>query len=221
MKLTIFNCSPKLGKNNTEVMLKKFVEGFTLQNNNKAQVFKLNKFASMEEAAKVFSEAEAVLIAFPLYCYAMPGGLKLFIEALEPFCKQYVDKKLAFLVQYGFREAIHARPVEKYLMKLSKMLGYEYVGTIIKGGCDGLASGKGGGSRGILNGIYNIGVTFGKTGEFDTNEINKYSLPEYEKKRSEFLMKFVFKIINKVYWGKMLQKNGVSIEDSWARPYEA
>lgn len=217
MKLTIFNCSPKHGKNNTGILLDKFIEGFKIQDSNEAEVYKLNRM-DLKDAVRVFESSEAVMIAFPLYCYAMPGGMKQFIEALEPLCGKCKNKKLLFLVQYGFREAIHARPLEKYHVKLSKLLGCEYIGTIIKGGCDGLAAGKT--NKSILKGIYDIGLAFSREGKLIQAQLDDYSAPEAEKKQSAFIMKLMLKPINKFYWGSMLKKNGVTTEQSYAKPYE-
>lgn len=150
----------------------------------------------------------------------MPGVVKSFIEALQPLCGKCSDKKIAFLVQYGFREAIHARPLEKYLVNLSRILGGEYLGTIIKGGCDGLAAKRGMGYKNTLKGIYNIGVSFGKTGTLNSAELNAYSAPEFEKQHSRFIMSIVLKLVNRFYWGATLKKNGVTIKESYAKPYE-
>ncbi|MBR0599966.1 NAD(P)H-dependent oxidoreductase [Sinanaerobacter chloroacetimidivorans] len=220
MKLTIYNCSPKPGRGNTDVLLEHFIKGFQTQEDNVVQLYKLNKLSSMEEAVKIFEASEAVLIAFPLYCYAMPGGLKLFIEALEPLCRKCNGKKLGFLVQYGFIEAVHGRPVEKYNQKLASLLGCQYFGTVIKGGCDGLITGKTSGMKKIMKGIHDIGETLSKTGEFDQAELDTYSAPELEKKQNKLIMKVVLKLINRYYWGAMLKKNGVTIDESYARPYE-
>ncbi|VBB05781.1 Hypothetical protein LUCI_0992 [Lucifera butyrica] len=220
MKLTIFNGSPKLQRGNTDVMLEHFTAGFHRESGNEFQIFKLNQFASPAEAVRRFEEAELVLLAFPLYTYAMPGGVKSFIETLQPLCGKCSDKKLAFLVQYGFREAIHARPLEKYLVTVSRILGCEYLGTIIKGGCDGLAAGRGNGNKGTLKGIYNIGVSFGKTGLLNPDELAAYSAPEFEKQHSRFIMNIILKLINRFYWGAALKKNGVTIAESYAKPYE-
>jgi hypothetical protein len=150
----------------------------------------------------------------------MPGGVKSFIEALEPLCGKCSDKKIAFLVQFGFREAIHARPLESYLVNVSRILGCEYLGTIIKGGCDGLATGRGMGHKSILKGIYNIGVSFGKTSILNLGELKAYAAPEFEKQHNRFIMNIVLKLINRFYWGAALKKNGVTIKESYRKPYE-
>ena len=225
--LTIFNCSPKPGTNNTGVLLEAFVKGYISQaqnhedlsnEQNQVKIYRLNKFASMEEAVEIFGKSGSVLLAMPLYCYAMPGGVKLFIEALEPLTGKCGGKKLGFLVQYGFREGIHARPLEKYLIKLSQRMDCHYLGTIIKGGCDKLAAGQKSGSEEILKGIYDIGATLYRKGEFDKSELDMFSQPEIEEKQSIAQMETTLAMANKYYWGAALAKNGISTEESYAKP---
>ncbi|HYH01570.1 MAG TPA: NAD(P)H-dependent oxidoreductase [Bacillota bacterium] len=219
MKLTIFNCSPKLGKNNTEVMVNQFATGFQSQAGNQVEVYKLNQMGSVTEAVEIFAKADNVLVALPLYYFAMPGGVKEFIEGLEPLAGECAGKRVAFLIQYGFQEAIHARPLEAYFVKLAQILNCDYLGTIIKGGCDGLSSGTGFNYKKILAGIYRIGETLGKNQKFDQSELDHFAQPELQQKKAAFLVKLILKLINKYYWGGKMKKNGLSIAESFARPY--
>lgn len=220
MRLTIFNGSPKHGGNNTEIMLNKFAEGFLKTEGNACSTYKLNELNNINEAVKLFEKSEYILLAFPLYVYSMPAGVKEFIEALEPISGGCSEKKIGFLVQYGFREAVHARALEKYLEKLALLLKCEYLGTIIKGGCDGLAKQPdSSGTRKILSGIYEIGKLFGETGTLNKELLNKFSKPETQNMLSKVLMKSFVKLANKYYWGAELKKNGV-FDQSFAQPYK-
>lgn len=218
MKLLIINGSPKPGKNNTAVLLEAFIEGFKETKGNDVEVFRMNNQQAYIEAAKRFETTETLLIAFPLYSYAMPAGVKTFFEELEPLLGKCQGKKVAFLVQYGFQEAVHARPLEMYLEDLSKSLGCDYLGTMIKGGCDGLSKNIKG-HRKIRMGAYEIGKTFGVTGCFNKKQLDEYSAPEVQKKQNGFLLSIILKIINKVYWEKSLKENGISYKESFAKPY--
>jgi multimeric flavodoxin WrbA len=220
MKLTVFDGSPKKTGSNTAMMLDAFAEGF-LAVDADAHVLerhKLNAFSNPSAAVPLFDAAEAVLIAYPLYCYAMPGGVMAFFEALEPLLGRCGGKPLFFLVQYGFREACHARPVEKYHKKLAALLGCAYGGTIIKGSCDGLASGMGPQNPGILAGIRELGANLGRTGTLDQQQLDAYSAPEYTEAPEAGQLRRTLAYINENYWGAMLTHNGVSIEESHARP---
>lgn len=218
MKLTVFNGSPKQGINNTEVLLNKFIEGFMKSTGNEVEVIRMNNEKTYKESVKYFEKAETVLIAFPLYVYSMPAGVKTFFEELGLRAERCRGKKLGFLVQYGFIEAIHARPLEKYLEQLSNELKCDYLGTIIKGGCDSLAKYPPG-SKKILKGAYEIGKAFGIEKKFDKGMLDAYSKPEVQKEKSVFIMNILVKIINKIYWQASLKKNGVSRQESFAKPY--
>ncbi len=219
MKLTIFNGSPRPGKNNTQLLLNSLIEGFKSSGKDDPDVYKLNKLASLTEAAEIFKSADTVLIAFPLYSYAMPGEVQHFFEELEPLKGKCSGKKLGFLVQYGFREAVHARPLERHLEKFAGMLGCTYMGTIIKGGCDALIRGRVKPSAAVFGGIEAIGKNLAEEGTFDRKQLLEYSQPETAAKNSLWIMKIIVKLINRFYWGSLLKKNGVSITDSFAQPY--
>ena len=219
MRLIIFNGSPKKGINNTEVMLRKFEEGFKNTSENYCDLYKLNCLKRMKDAVDLFEQEEYILLAFPLYVYSMPSAVKEFIELLEPLCGKCKEKKVGFLVQYGFKEAIHARPLEKYLEKLVKSLDCEYLGTIIKGGCDNLSTTPQEQNKKILNGIYEIGKKFGETGKFERKLLDEYSKPETQTLQSEELMRNSIEFINKNYWGAQLKKNE-AYDKRYARPYE-
>ena len=219
MRLTIFNGSPKHGDNNTSMMINEFVQGFSETAENEFKIFKLNALPNIAEAAKIYETSDYILLAFPLYVYSMPAGVKEFIEALEPMQNDGKTRKLGFLVQYGFQEAIHARPLEKYLKTLAVMLNCEYLGTIIKGGCDGLArSPQAKQSREILQSVHEIGAIFGKNGKFDAHAIAELAKPEIQKPTAAFIMKLIIGLINKYYWGGQLKKNG-ALGQSFNKPY--
>ncbi|WP_088228345.1 hypothetical protein [Desulfosporosinus sp. FKB] len=220
MQLTVFNGSPKLGKSNTELMVNGFLEGFEKTPGNGSRVFKLNHLKSVKEAVSIIQESEYILLAFPLYSYSMPAGVKELIEELEPLCGNCGNKKIGFLVQFGFREAIHARALEKYLEKVTSLLNGEYLGTIIKGGCDGLAKELNSSrTKKVLNGIFDIGKVFGETGKFSRDLLDQYSKPETQTMLSRIMMKSFVKLANKYYWGAELKNNGV-FEESYAQPYK-
>lgn len=241
MHLTVFNGSPKLGMNNTEVLVNAFIEGY--ENNQNAQsadhgqkpsheCHKLNQFKSLDEAAEIFHKSDCVLLAFPLYSYAMPAGVKAFIEALatseqtagervsgEPVCDDLPRKKLGFMVQYGFVEAIHARPLEAYLKQLAEELDCTYIGTIIKGGCDSLATRpKDAMNRKTIEGAKALGETFQRLGSLPDDALNQYAAPETQPKKSIWIMKIVTKLINQFYWKAALKKNG-ALSRSFDQPY--
>jgi len=217
MNLTVFNGSPKRGFNNTAVLIDTFIQGYTKNNADNVTVCKLNDIKTINDAVHLFEQADKVVIAFPLYGYAMPSGVKEFFEALEPLCNTCRNKKLGFMVQYGFPEAVHARPLEKYLEYVTSLLGCCYLGTIIKGGTDGLARSPKRYKK-ILTVVYAIGSIFGTSGAFDKILIERLAKPEYLGLCAKILMRLIVPVINKYYWTVQLKKNGV-FDTCFARPY--
>lgn len=52
MKLLIINGSPKLGINNTSILLDKFISGFNENRNNTVQVYRMNTNETYINASK-------------------------------------------------------------------------------------------------------------------------------------------------------------------------
>ena len=133
--LTVFNGSPRGSSgSNTHLMLEEFRKGFA----RPSQIYHLQRVKDTEKHVQAFAEAECVWLGFPLYTDGMPGIVKHFIEALQPLLKRKSNPPIGFLVQSGFMEACHSRYVERYLENLSNRLGSPYLGTIVKGGAEGL-----------------------------------------------------------------------------------
>lgn len=218
MRLTVFNGSPRGRGSNTKVFLEHYLKGFEAKAGNSYQVFYLNRVKHTERFVQAFAEAEHVLLAFPLYWDAMPGLVKAFIEALEPLCGREGSPDIGFIVQSGFPEAAHSRYVERYLEKLAARLGCKYVGTIVKGGGEGarVMPDRYGKPFEIL---YQLGVTFGETGQFDEALLQKLAKPErYPKILGPLFQLFLKTKLATSYWDNQLKGNGV-YEKRFARPY--
>lgn len=218
MQLTVFNGSPRTGINNTDILLEGFLGGFRETPGNICTVHRLNKLASIAEAVDIFRTSDCIIIAFPLYVYAMPAGVKEFIEALEPLKGTCGGKSVGFIVQYGFPEAIHARPLEKYHEELAHILGCAYLGTVIKGGCDGLKRNSVRMNSRVLTGMRQIGRVFGSTGTLDRALLNAYAKPETEVFITKFIMRLIIPFINRFYWTAQLKANG-ALDKVYDRPY--
>jgi hypothetical protein len=215
MKLTVFNGSPRGEGSNTRVILEHFLKGFMTTVGNSYELAYLVRVKEHDNFVKLFQEAEQVLLAFPLYTDAMPAIVKTFIELLEPFCGRDNNPDIGFIVQSGFPEPIHSMYVERYLEKLARRLGCKYKGTIIKGGMEGIRTMPERMYRKVFNSFYQIGETFGITGEFDKQIVLNLRQPEKINKRQFFVMKLFG---HNMYWNPMLKKNN-AFEKRFARPY--
>lgn len=144
----------------------------------------------------------------------MPAGVKEFIEHLEPLCGKCKDKTVGFIIQFGYPEAMHARPIECYLEELISLLGCNYSGTVLKGGCDGWRWA----TKKAYSRIYPIGEAFGKSGVFDKKQIIAYEKPERMRFIRILFLRLYLVAVNKFYWGEALRKNG-ALKSNSIRPY--
>ena len=136
MKLIIFNGSPRKTKSNSTILIQKFLNGYNNYDHTDNIIHYLADTSKNYEHIEKFIEADTVIIIFPLYTDAMPGQVKYFLESIENFDSS--RKSVGFIVQSGFPEAHHSSFIEKYLEKLSITMGWNYLGTIIKGGIEGI-----------------------------------------------------------------------------------
>ena len=220
MRLTVFNGSPRGKGSSTKILLEHFLNGFMTTNGNSYKMVYLNRVRDSDRFIKLFQEAEQVLLAFPLYTDAMPAMVKTFIESLEPLCGKEGNPDIGFIVQSGFPEAIHSRYVERYLEKLASRLGCRYIGTIIKGGCEGVWRRPAKRTKKLFQAFYQLGQIYGETGRLDEQLIHKLAQPERFPKLMVPLLKLLLIKIGLVnsYWNSTLKKNN-AFEKRFAKPY--
>ncbi|MCP5108493.1 MAG: NAD(P)H-dependent oxidoreductase [bacterium] len=229
MKLTIFNGSPRGKASNTKILMDHFSRGFTEISHsneagetipNKIETAYLVKTDEIDEMVEMFQDAERVILAFPLYTDAMPGIVKNFIEKLAPLCEMKNNPELGFLVQSGFSETIHSRYVEKYLEKLARRLHCKYLGTIIKGGVEGIKIKPPKLTRKLFDAFYRLGLHFGKTGALNEEIIKSLAKNEKMSGAKRALWTILSKIgIADFHWNMQLKKNN-AYDKRFAKPYE-
>lgn len=220
MQLTIYNGSPRGKAGNTEIMLKKVVEGFQAVSDADVTWIHLNSRQQRDTAHEAFPKSNLVLLGFPLYTDAMPGLVKEFIESLAPYVDRENNPAMAFMVQSGFPEACHSRPVERYLEKLTRRLKAPYAGTIVKGGCEGVHLMPEQMNRKLFTGLHELGTDLAQPGVLDSEKLRKLAKPERYSKIITPLFKLVLSLpIMQSYWNNQLKKNGV-YENRFARPFE-
>jgi hypothetical protein len=104
---------------------------------NDVPVHYLANTSQKGEAIQSFLDAEYIIIVFPLYTDCMPAIVKEFFERLNEL-GAHPDKKIGYIVQSGFPESIHSVYTERYLEKFTRRIKAGYLGTIIKGGVEGI-----------------------------------------------------------------------------------
>ena len=219
-KLTVFNGSPRGKRGNTPILLKHLMDGFTSIGGNMAEIYHLQQIKNKAEFASHFQNAECVLIGFPLYTDGMPGIVKEFIETLQPFTQRESNPPVAFMVQSGFSEALHSCYVEQYLMTLADRLNSPYLGTLVRGGCEGVRLQPEKMNRKIFAALHALGQQLGEQGGFERQSVKAFCFFERISTVLVPLVKLVGKLpFMSMYWDMQLKKNN-AFTDRFARPYE-
>ena len=219
MRLTVFNGSPRGKASNTAILLEHFLAGFVEKSAGGHETFYLIREKDPAVPVEAFREAETVLLAFPLYTDCMPAVVKAFIESLEPLCGRSGNPALGFLVHSGFTESVHSHNLRRYLEKLSRRLGCRYLGTVIRGGSEGVRVQPAIMNRRVFSLLFELGRVFGETGRFDKQLMEKLAGPVRFSKLGLLGARLGMKIGELFYWDKQLKEHG-AYHKRFARPYE-
>jgi len=123
------------------------------------------------------------------------------------------------VVQSGFPEAAHSRFVEAYLQKLAARLGCPYVGTIVKGGVEGIQGQPEQMTCKLFEQFEQIGCTFGETGALDSVQLARLTKPE----RYPAIMIPLLRLLSATgllnMWWNMQLKQNQAFEQRFNRPY--
>jgi multimeric flavodoxin WrbA len=214
-RLALFNGSPRGRNGSTPIMLEQLAQGF----GGPFETYHLVQVNNTEKMVQAFTQAECAILGFPLYTDAMPGIVKHFIEALEPLAAKGKNPPLGFLVQSGFPEGLHSRYVERYLEKLAARLGSPYLGTIVKGGGEGVRFRPAEATRDLFESLQILGKGLTRDGRFDPQVLTHISTPE----SFPAILGPVFKIFTRLPashagFDNMLKNNG-AFERRNARPF--
>jgi len=217
MQLTFINGSPRGKNSNTGKFMDNFIRGFLETDGNNCDVeYLVHHRKDLDRLVTIFSNSENVIIAFPLYVDAMPGSTKEFMEALVPIAHTGTIPALGFMSQCGFPETHHLRFVERYLEKYTRKLGCNYIGSIMKGGGEGLHIQPGFLVEKSFELMYEIGLEFGKTGSLNPILLEKLAQPEsLEIQQIQGLVPYV----NEKLWDGWLAEND-ALDKSFDRPWD-
>lgn len=216
MQLTFINGSPRGVKSNTGKLMENFIKGFLEKEGNTCRVEYLAKHRNNLSALnEIFIQSENVIIGFPLYVDAMPGSVKEFMDTLKPAEAGGVAPALGFMSQCGFPESCHLRYVERYLEKFARRMGYPYLGSIMKGGGEGLHMQPQFLVDKFFNGLFSLGKIFGETSRLAKEDLGRFARPE---RLTLEQIQGIIPFINKALWDEWMKENG-ALEKSFARPY--
>lgn len=217
MQLAIFNGSPRQKKSNSTLLINQFLNGYHDSTNHNTPVHYLATVQKNSEHLQAVKEADTLLIIFPLYTDAMPGQVKFFFESLANV--ETKGKRIGFIVQSGFPEAYHSIFVERYLAKLAKRLQCHYLGTVIKGGVEGIQIMPPSMTKKLYNNFFELGKYFVESGMFNKKIIESLRNPY----RMGVVRREVFRVMTvtglaNFYWNMKLKEHK-AYDKRFARPY--
>jgi NAD(P)H-dependent FMN reductase len=220
MKLTIFNGSPRGVHSNSSILIDHFTKGFLQVEGNSSELHYLIQVNKLKQSVEAFIHAEIALFVFPLYTDIMPAVVKTFIEALEPYCAREGNPPVGFIIHSGFPEALQLRTLERYLEKLSRRLGCKYLGTVIKGGTEGIRFSTPDRVQPLFTLFQDLGKNFGQSGQFDQYIVKRLAQPERIPRWVSIIYNALsfLPALNKG-WDDQLKRNN-AYERRNARPYK-
>lgn len=219
MRLHVLDGSPRGPRSNTGLLLRPFLAGFAAAGGEVEGPLHLVRPAHAEEAVRAFPAAEAVLLAFPLYDDALPAPAVAFVQRLAPFVGRRGNPALVFLVQNGFPEALHLRPVGRWLEKLARRLGSPHLGTLLKPGAEGMRDRPPFMERATLRRLEGLGRALASRGRLDPRAVAALARRERVGAGALGGVRLALALrMGAWWWDRQLEANGaLALRD--ARPY--
>lgn len=220
MNLLILNGSPRGKTSNSTILMEYFTPGFLQNPENNVLMLYLAKKSEMQQAYQEFLRHDYIIFIMPLYCDAMPGIVMEFFESLQNLANKCHNKHLGFIVQSGFPESKQSDAVEKYFARLTQRLSAQYLGTIQRGGVEGIAIKPMFLKRSLLFKFYKLGVYFGNSFKFEPYLKQSLAKPHtFGFFRRNMFRFFMFTGLSNYYWNFQLKKYGV-FANRFAKPYK-
>jgi multimeric flavodoxin WrbA len=218
-RLLVINGSPRGVKANSSNMLQKLMDGFLSVDGASAEMLHLAKAADRKKLEEVYSHLDAVILGFPLYTDAMPGLVKQTIESLAQFTDRTENPAMAFLVQSGFPEAAHSRYIERYLQTLAARLHSPYLGSLVRGGCEGVHLMPESMNKKMFATLHTLGEQLAQQGGFEAQSVKALvSVEQYSKVLLPLFRIAVKTPFTKLYWDSQLNANQ-AYDRRFAQPY--
>lgn len=216
MKLAIFNGSPRGKKSNTKLLLEHFQEGFINHNGEIVSYDFLIQEKYLNDQVENFKNSDYILIAFPLYVDSVPGIVKAFFEAIGNF--NGTGKKVLFLIQSGFPEAIQSDGAKKYVELVAKRWNAECLGVVVKPGVEGIQIMPAWMTKKLYKKMQNFGKQLALNKNIDKKDIQKLARP-YKLSARRLLIVRIWKKLGFInfYWDKKLKQHN-AFEKSFDAP---
>ncbi|MBN2049787.1 MAG: NAD(P)H-dependent oxidoreductase [Spirochaetales bacterium] len=219
MKLVVLNGSPRGTGSNTKILMDAFLEGFTMAAGAVAEAQQLFLYRDSDDLLiKSFTENDTIILAFPLYTDSVPGKVKYFLEQMKDL--DWLGKRIGIVVQSGFPEARHTSFIARYLERLIQRMGAEHIGSVTKGGVEGIQIQPEKWKARLKDCFHRLGEGVYRTGTFDPDILAALRKP-WELSPA---LRRMYRLMSRVgladfYWNYNLKKNG-TFEQRFDKPYE-
>lgn len=213
MRFAVIDASPRGEKSNSAAILSWTVAGMESAGAVVAAVTHLAEAgpdSGHVEAMAAIDDADAVLIAFPLYTDFVPGLLKAFLDALASRGPTALDgKALAWIVHSGFPESAQIEPTAAWLRRASARLGAKDAGVAIRGGSEGFRLMPEAMTARVRRLFGEAGASLAAEGAFDPRVVAHLARPRRLPWLARLAMRaFAGTVVVNGYWIAMLRRHG-------------
>jgi putative NADPH-quinone reductase len=220
MKRLLLNGSPRGKDANSHRILAWIAQGLG-QASLDLPILDLAPDPTRAAAVQEFLGADEVVFAFPLYTDSMPGIVKGFLEAVALADKARLQgKRVAFIIQSGFPEGIHTEALGSYLSRICERLGFTHLGTLRKGGVEGIRMMPPKAVAKIQARFVQAGQELGARGSFSPELIGTMAEPRTLGWKWRTIIRLLggLGLLN-FYWNHMLKRHG-AYKRRFDRPYQ-
>lgn len=220
MKRLLLNGSPRGESSNSRLICTWMADGMREGGAQDPETAALAGTGGIGRAVESFLSADEILLVFPLYTDSMPGIVAAFTNALADLAPGRTSgKRVGYVVHSGFPESVQSEPLAAYLERLSARLGFAHLGTVIKGGSEGLRLDPGSGRSKTAERFRSLGRSLAERGTFDAEDLAALARPRRLGPGTRILFRvLVLSGLLQMYWNVMLRKHG-AYDRSFDRPY--
>ncbi len=220
MKRLLLNGSPRGKDGNSRRILTWIAQGLEQAGIRGLPIVDLAPDPTRAASVQAFLDADEVVLALPLYTDSMPGIVKGFLETVARADKTRLQgKRIAFIIQSGFPEGIHTEALGSYLARLCERIGFIHLGTLRKGGVEGIRMMPARSVAKIQARFVKAGHELGVRGSFSPESIHAMAEPRTLGWKGRALIRLLggMGLLN-FYWNTMLKKHG-AFERRFDAPY--
>jgi NAD(P)H-dependent FMN reductase len=220
VKRLLLNGSPRGKDANSRRILAWIAQGLEQAGIASAAVVDLAPDPTCAAHVQTFLDADEVVFAFPLYTDSMPGLVKAFLEAIALADGTHLQgKRVAFVIQSGFPEGIHTEILGAYLARVCERLGFVHLGTLRKGGMEGIRAMPPQQVAKIQSRFVKAGRELGEGGRFSPELIRTMAEPRTFGRKANGIIRLLGAIgLGNDYWNYMLKEHG-AYERRFDAPY--